>query len=183
MKNRLLILLSIAAIGVSCVKEESLSEPEASVNDLTAKLVGNTTAGEDASSVLICIEGDQRHDLSIQYLDGENNSAAEGISDEHRDQAPIAIVQIGLVAAQVAGHHHENAVAAEEQPAPHIRRPHPDTHLGLIIKAVIQKLVDAHHEEQSCNADQVNAGLPLHMHHLYWAIIVCRSGFVKEMTA
>ena len=58
MKNRLLILLSIAAIGVSCVKEESLSEPEASVNDLTAKIVGNTTAGEDASSVLICIEGD-----------------------------------------------------------------------------------------------------------------------------
>lgn len=49
MKNRLIILLSVAALVVSCAKEPSMDE---------SKLVGNISSGEHASSILICIDGD-----------------------------------------------------------------------------------------------------------------------------
>lgn len=57
MKIKHLMMLPVAALCLSCVKEPSLVENGLTKQDLNSKLVGSSVC-EDASSVLVCISGD-----------------------------------------------------------------------------------------------------------------------------
>ena len=59
MRRPFIILLALAAICTSCLKEDSLkNRAEATGNEvLASKLVGNTTGAGTASSVLVFIDG------------------------------------------------------------------------------------------------------------------------------
>lgn len=56
MKSKILTILALAAICLSCVKEESLTVGNSQA--MTGKLVGDISAGGNASSVLIFIDSD-----------------------------------------------------------------------------------------------------------------------------
>ena len=58
MKIKHLMMLPLAALCLSCVKEPSLAGEGQPVQTLGTKLVGSSTCAEDASSVLVCISGD-----------------------------------------------------------------------------------------------------------------------------
>ena len=58
MKIKHLMMLPLAALCLSCVKEPSLIENGQQAQSLGAKLVGSSTCAEYASSVLVCISGD-----------------------------------------------------------------------------------------------------------------------------
>ena len=58
MKIKHLMMLPVAALCLSCVKEPSLVEKGQTKQDLDSKLVGSSIYADDASSVLVCISGD-----------------------------------------------------------------------------------------------------------------------------
>ena len=58
MKIKHLLVLPLAALCMSCVKDPSLVEGGQPSQTLGAKLVGSSLCAEDASSVLVCISGD-----------------------------------------------------------------------------------------------------------------------------
>ena len=58
MKIKHLMMLPVAALCLSCVKEPSLVENGQTKQDLDSKLVGGSIYADDASSVLVCISGD-----------------------------------------------------------------------------------------------------------------------------
>ena len=58
MKIKHLMMLPLAALCLSCIKEPSLIENGQQAQSLGAKLVGSSTCAEYASSVLVCISGD-----------------------------------------------------------------------------------------------------------------------------
>ena len=57
MKIKHFMMLPLAALCLSCVKEPSLVEGSQTTQTLSAKLVGSSLCADDASSVLVCISG------------------------------------------------------------------------------------------------------------------------------
>ena len=96
-----------------------------------------------------------------KVADGEGDQAGQHIAHQNGQQAAVIALLQGLAGAQVAGDHHEQAVAAVEQPAGSVGAPHQGADLIFEVKTVVQKTVDAVDAQKSETAQQVNAGFSL----------------------
>lgn len=100
MKNRLIILLSVAVLFASCVKDASMEE---------SKLVGNITSGEHASSILICIDGDIKDIQANEAYAGLSfepvfaNTSSEAARRHNLDRWYKAVPDDGMDIAKAAG--------------------------------------------------------------------------------